>query len=172
MLVALDGTHRGLIHQIRRHAEEWLADKGTDQYQHGIDRDAVRRSIDKQIDAGAFVGWCVDGQVVAIVALIEPDAELWTPEEVKEPQTYITRLLVAEGQHGRDYGGALLDAVAEHARQRGDRLVRLNCWSTNTRLHAYYRSQGFKHVRTVDIRGRMSGALFQRRLIDKSSRER
>jgi hypothetical protein len=41
-------------------------------------------------------------------------------------------------------------------------LIRLNCWSTNTRLHAYYIAHGFKHVRTADVPGRMSGALFQR----------
>jgi hypothetical protein len=29
------------------------------------------------------------------------------------------------------------------------------------RLHAYYKSLGFRHVRTVDAPGRMSGALFE-----------
>ncbi|MEQ4206293.1 GNAT family N-acetyltransferase [Actinopolymorpha sp. B9G3] len=164
MLVKLDQTHRELVHRIRSHAEGWLADKGTDQYRRGVNPEAVRRSIDHQIDTGAFVGWCVDGQIVAIVALIEADAELWTPQEVKEPQTYISRLLVAEHQHGKGYGAALLDAVGEQGRERGDRWIRLNCWTTNTRLHAYYEAHGFEHVRTVDIPGRMSGALFQRAL--------
>jgi hypothetical protein len=42
--------------------------------------------------------------------------------------------------------------------------MRMNVWSTNGRLHDYYRALGFKHVRTVDIPGRMSGALFEREL--------
>ncbi|MEQ4209889.1 GNAT family N-acetyltransferase [Actinopolymorpha sp. B9G3] len=165
MLVKLDQTHRELVHRIRRHAEEWLSDKGTDQYRRGVDPDAVRCSIDHQVDTGAFVGWCVDGEVVAVVALIEPDTELWTPEEVKEPQTYISRLLVAENHHGKGHGAALLGAVAVQVRGRGDRWIRLNCWTTNTRLHAYYEAHGFEHVRTVDIPGRMSGALFQRSVV-------
>lgn len=124
----------------------------------------VRQNIDREFDAGQFVGWMVDGQIVAIVALIEPDPELWTPQEVAEPQTYISRLMVAEGHRGKGYGASLLEAVADQARQRGDHWIRLNCWSTNTRLHDYYKALGFRHVRTVNIPGRMSGALFERDL--------
>jgi hypothetical protein len=55
-----------------------------------------------------------------------------------------------------------LDAIALEARARGDQWVRLNCWTTNTLLHAYYEANGYEHIRTVDVPGRMSGALFQR----------
>lgn len=164
MLVRLDKSHRDLILGIRKHAEEYLSNKDTDQYQSGIDPVAVRRSFESQIDSGAFVGWSVDGEIVAIAAKIPPDAELWTPEEIAEPQTYITRVLVAEGKHGKQYGARLLDAIADEARQQGHKWLRLNCWTTNTRLHDYYRAQGFELVRIADVAGRMSGALFQRRL--------
>lgn len=69
--------------------------------------------------------------------------------------------MVAKDEHGKGYGSAMLRAVADQAQERADRWIRLNCWSTNYPLHDYYRSLGFKYVRTVDIPGRMSGALFQ-----------
>lgn len=164
MLVPLDSSDRELVHQIRRDAERWLTTKGTDQYQRGIDHQAVTRRIDRQLDTGEFHGWRVDGEIVAIIALGEPDPDLWSPAEVAEPQTYIHRLLVADSHHGKGYGAAVLGAVAELARDRDDQWIRLNCWTTNTRLHEYYVSQGFDHVRTVNIPGRMSGALFQHAL--------
>ncbi|HYU83619.1 MAG TPA: GNAT family N-acetyltransferase [Kribbellaceae bacterium] len=71
---------------------------------------------------------------------------------------------MAGTEHGKGYGAAVVEAVAHEARQHRDKWLRLNCWSTNTRLHAYYVALGFRHVRTVDVPGRMSGALFKRDL--------
>lgn len=168
MLVPLDESDRELIHQIRKDAEDWLEERNIDQYRRGVDPAVVRRNIDRQIDAHQFFGWQVDGRVVAVVALTEPD-DLWTDAERAEPQTYIGRLLVASDQHGHSHGAAVVEAVAAEARDHGDKWLRLNCWSTNTKLHAYYESIGFRHVRTVDVPGRMSGALFERELIAQPS---
>jgi GNAT superfamily N-acetyltransferase len=163
MLVQLDGSHRELIYRIREHAEQYVAVKDTDQYQAGIDPLVVRKNLDRQIDSGQFYGWRTDdGRIVAVAALTEPDPDYWTAEEKAEPQTYIGRLYVAEDAHGKGYGSAMLHGIDEHARARGDRWMRLNCWTTNTRLHAYYQAHGFEHVRTTYVPGRMSGALFQR----------
>lgn len=163
MLVQLAGSHRELIYRIRAHAEQYVASKDTDQYQTGIDPAVVRKNLDRQIDNGEFYGWQTDdGTFVAVAALTEPDPDYWTPDERDEPQTYIGRLYVAEEAHGKGHGAAMLNAIAENARARDDRWVRLNCWTTNTRLHAYYEANGYEHVRTVDVPGRMSGALFQR----------
>ncbi|WP_425553156.1 GNAT family N-acetyltransferase [Kribbella lupini] len=101
--------------------------------------------------------------------MIEPEADFWTPEELAESQTYISRFFVVED--GKGYGSALLEAVVEQARKDGKKWVRLNCWSTNKKLHAYYITHGFEHVRTVDVPGRMSGALFQRKIDDSGFRE-
>jgi GNAT superfamily N-acetyltransferase len=160
MLITLDESHRLLVHQVRDEAGEWLATKGTDQYRGGLDMTRVHANIDHDFDNYPFVGWVVDGRVVAMMALIDPEADFWTPEELAESQTYISRVFVVE--HGRDYGSALLEAVADQSRRDGKRWIRLNCWSTNTRLHQYYITHGFEHMRTTDVRGRMSGALFQR----------
>src|SRR5262245_49133082 len=127
MLVQLDGSHRELIYRIRKHAEQYVAGKDTDQYQTGIDPNVVRANLDRQIDNGQFYGWQTDdGTIVAVAALTEPDPDYWTAEERAEPQTYIGRLYVAERAHGRGYGAAMLDAIEDYAQTRGDRWVRLN----------------------------------------------
>jgi GNAT superfamily N-acetyltransferase len=167
MLITLDESHRQLVHQVRDEAGEWLATKGTDQYRGGLDMAQVHANIDHDFDEFTFVGWEVDGRVVAMMAIIDPEPDFWTPEELAESQTYISRFFVVE--HGKDFGSSLLEAVAEQAGQEGKRWMRLNCWSTNTRLHQYYIKHGFMHVRTCDVHGRMSGALFQRDLGSQSA---
>jgi GNAT superfamily N-acetyltransferase len=162
MLITLDESHRQLVHQVRDEAGEWLATKGTDQYRGGLDMAQVHANIDADFDRYPFVGWIVEDRVVAMMALIDPEPDFWTPEELAESQTYISRFFVVE--HKKGYGSTLLEAVANQARQEGKRWIRLNCWSTNTKLHQYYIEHGFTHVRTCNIPGRMSGALFQREI--------
>ncbi|MFC0624748.1 GNAT family N-acetyltransferase [Kribbella deserti] len=153
--------HRELIHRLRNEAEEWVASKGLDQYTAGPNSKSefAHSDIDRLFDAGQFVGIAPHDQVVAVVAVTEPDADFWTPEEIAEPQGYLSRFLVAE--HGKHYGANLLSAVKTAEMRRGSRWLRLDVWRTNTALHAYYMRQGFKHVRTEVVPGRMSGALFQ-----------
>jgi GNAT superfamily N-acetyltransferase len=163
MLIRLDESHRQLVHQVRDEAGKWLATKGTDQYRGGLDMAQVHANIDHDFDTYPFVGWVVDGRVVAMMALIEPEADFWTPEELAEPQIYISRFFVVE--HSKGYGDALLRAVEELAHEQGKSWVRMNVWSTNTKLHGYYLKRGYEHVRTCHVPGRMSCALFQKRII-------
>jgi hypothetical protein len=67
----------------------------------GPDVAQVHANIDREFDAYPFLGWVVDGEVVAMLAIIEPEAD-WTSEELAEPQTYISRFFVVE--HGKRYG--------------------------------------------------------------------
>lgn len=163
MLQPLDESHRALVHELRREAEAWLAAKGLDQYGVGPRAKVAHQDIDQMMDRREFVGWFVNGQVKAVLALTTPDPDFWTPAEMSEPQGYISRFLVRE--HGQGHGDALLEAVAKDQADVGSRSLRLDCWKTNHQLHRYYLTRGFRHVRTVDVPGRMSGALFQRDLL-------
>ncbi|WP_206786650.1 GNAT family N-acetyltransferase [Amycolatopsis sp. MtRt-6] len=60
---------------------------------------------------------------------------------------------------GLGVGAWLIREAADEAARRGKRSLRLDAWTTNTRLHDYYRRQGFRLVR---ISGGTSGALFER----------
>lgn len=153
-------AERRWVHHLRDQAEEWLRSKGIDQYQVSERAKLAHGDIDKRFDRGEFVGWMVDGDIKAVVALTSHDPDFWTAEEMDDPVVYISRFLVAE--HGRGWGAQLLAAIIEREAQRGARYVRLDCWKTNTQLHEHYKRQGFTHLRTEEVPGRMSGALFQR----------
>jgi ribosomal protein S18 acetylase RimI-like enzyme len=52
--------------------------------------------------------------------------------------------VVSRAFAGRGIGAALLDWAGLSARRSyGARWIRVDVWTTNTALHAYYRSQGF-----------------------------
>lgn len=155
-----DDADRALLHDLRRQSEEWLAAKGLEQYQ-GEWSERAHRHIDTLLDDQRFVALC-DGndEVMAVGALIGPDMDFWTEEDDLHAAWYIGRLMVA--QHGVEAGGRLLDAVCLAAALDGRQYLRLDCWRSNTRLHAYYETRGFIKVRIVELRHRQSGALFQR----------
>ena len=73
---------------------------------------------------------------------------------------YASSLLVAPEHKGNQIGAKLLDWAEKKAHAEGKKWIRLDCWTTNSKLHAYYKEHGFSHVRT--ILDRKSGALFQR----------
>ena len=154
--------HRRVIHDLRAQAEKWLRDRGLDQFQPDGPSQAWRAHeiIDEVFDRGEFVGLELeDGRLVAVGATKEPDPDFWTPEERAEPQVYVARFLVAE--HGHGYGEQLLARIAAQEAAQGTPVMRLDCWRTSTALQAYYRRLGFRHLRTVVVEGRGSGALFE-----------
>lgn len=154
-------AERELVHQLRDDAAAWLAGRGIDQYTTGPHSrsDRAHDDIDRLFDAGQFVGVSDDGRITAVIAITEPDPDFWSPEEMAEPQAYLTRFHVAE--HGKFHGFKLLAALKAAEVRHGSKWLRLDCWRTNTRLHEYYRRQGFKRVRTEVVPGRASGELFQ-----------
>jgi hypothetical protein len=153
--------HRRLIHDLRDQAEAWLRMQGIDQFTASAASKSAHAhdDIDRLFDAGQFAGLSENGDIKAVVAITDPDPDFWTPSEVAEPQGYLSRLLVAE--HGRFYGQRLLFAVQAAEIRLGSRWLRLDCWRTNAKLHAYYLARGFVRVRTAVVPGRMSGELFQ-----------
>ncbi|WP_240965868.1 GNAT family N-acetyltransferase [Streptomyces zingiberis] len=110
------------------------------------------------------------GDAVATVTLDGEDREpgAWTPEELKDPALYVHKLTVRRQDSGRDLGARILDWSGDRAARSGADGLRLDAWTTNPRLHAYYLRQGFTHVRTVTSGsavnggGRVSGWLAQR----------
>src|SRR6266540_723370 len=82
-----DEKHRELIHRLRDDAEEWVASKGLDQFTAGphSKSEFAHDDIDRLFDAGQFVGRVYEGRVVAVVAITEPDPDLWTRDEMTEP---------------------------------------------------------------------------------------
>ncbi|HLU98904.1 MAG TPA: GNAT family N-acetyltransferase [Thermobifida alba] len=101
------------------------------------------------------------GHLLATVSLsTTPDQDFWTTAEQQQPALYLSKLARANEVAG--VGEWTLDQAVTHAARAGYPRVRLDAWATNERLHEYYRRRGWRHLRTMDVEGRRSGALFER----------
>jgi GNAT superfamily N-acetyltransferase len=140
-------------------AKDWLASKGLDQWQYPIKMHNVRSAVERG------VCWLVEpahGPAIATVTLdTEADPALWTPDERADRAFYVHRLVVRRDEARNNLGADILDWASEQARSTGRTVLRLDAWTNNPGLHAYYRDRGFHLVRIVDHPSG-SGALFER----------
>ena len=166
-------------------AAGWLhADKGTDQWQRPWPDLAAR---DQRIRRGIKRGrtWIVEnpnvpaGSSRRLVGTVScgpgGNRKLWTQRERNEPAVYISRLIVSREYKGRGIGAALINwASLRGIRQWGAEYVRLDVWTTNLGLQAYYKAQKFAHVRTCDFDDEWeypSAALFQKLAADVAAKD-
>lgn len=141
-------------------AARWLASRGSDQWQYPARREAIARSI-----AAGDQCWLVeeDGRVIGTITVDDhADPEFWRPEDDPENALYLHRMVTIREVAGREIGSALLDWASRRAAGLGKQWVRLDAWRSNSELQRYYANRQFKHVRTVELPHRRSGALFQR----------
>ncbi|MEV6883265.1 GNAT family N-acetyltransferase [Streptomyces sp. NPDC051135] len=131
---------------FREEAAAWLSRLGTDQWQRPYPADKLLATI----EAGE-VFMVRDGDATAATITLTPEAEdgLWTAEELREPSLFINKLTVARTHAGQDLGGRLLDWAGDRGFRAGAQWLRLDAWTTNFGLQAYYLRHGFQHVRTV-----------------------
>jgi len=147
---------------LLRQATTWLASRGLDQWQ-----DAEPELRRDRVSAGITAGtvWIVerdDRPVATITIDATADPELWHDSTDPDNALYVHRMIVTRNEAGHQLGAALLDFAARQATAAGRTWLRLDAWATNTKLHDYYRGQGFTHLRTTYYAHRGSGALFQR----------
>jgi GNAT superfamily N-acetyltransferase len=152
-----------VIIEWRRQAAAWLATKGTDQWSDaGLSAEAFASRVRSSIAAGETWMAEVDEVPAATIAVDEwANPGLWTPAEQQE-SVIVHRMITDPKFRGHGLGGFLLDHADRVARARGKRFVRLDAWTTNTQLHAYYERLGFRLVRIVPDFTTRSAALFER----------
>jgi ribosomal protein S18 acetylase RimI-like enzyme len=154
-----------IIIQLIDEAAEWLRTKNTDQWRqpwpsaedrkHRILRDLRAERTWIASDRGAPFG----------TVTADPEENPVWPKETRHDQAiYACRLVVARTHGGLGLGAALLDWVGLRGRRRdGARWVRVDVWTTNRALHAYYERQGFEFYGVSDeVDGYPSAALFQK----------
>jgi GNAT superfamily N-acetyltransferase len=134
-----------VILQLIQEAAGWLQAKKIDQWAKPWPNRADR---DSRIQAGLRQGksWiCWDDGTPAATITADPDEDpYWSEEGGTEPAVYVHRLVVSRQYAGSGLGGALFDWAGRTARrEHGARWIRVSAWTTNHRLHAYYRGQGF-----------------------------
>ncbi|MGW5703814.1 GNAT family N-acetyltransferase [Amycolatopsis japonica] len=102
------------------------------------------------------------GRPVATLTLTTvADSDFWTLEERRTPAFYLSKLATRLDRKGEGLGAFLIDWAADYATKRGVLWLRWDVWRTNVDLQNYYLRLGATLIRTVDVPGRHSGALFE-----------
>ena len=166
-------------------AAGWLKkEKGTDQWQRPWPNLPAR---DQRIRRGIKKGrtWIVEdwtepvGSPRRLVATIScgrgGNKMLWTLRERNEPAVYISRLIVSRAHKGRGVGVALINWAGQRGiKEWQAKYIRLDVWTTNLGLQAYYKAQTFDHIRTCDFDDPWdypSAALFQKNATDIDAKD-
>ncbi|WP_211347119.1 GNAT family N-acetyltransferase [Saccharothrix australiensis] len=127
--------------RLRGDAEEWLARRNIDQWRPGwLSPDDVRA----QIDAGEWHVARCGGAVRGGFRLLWSDEPVWRSRNAFA--AYVHALVTDRRCAGAGLGGRLLGWVADHAREVGAPLLRLDCVAHNRRLREYYAGLGFREV--------------------------
>lgn len=150
-------------------AATWLRTKDTDQWSAPWPSASARfERVSDSLRAGHT--WVVTQGAMPVATISfngEANPKLWTELEQADPAAYVHRLVVDRMCAGRGIGAALVDWAAQQSAQAfGAMWVRIDVWTTNTALHAYYVSQSFVPVRCdpQNYPGYPACALFQRRI--------
>ncbi|AEI13638.1 nucleoside/nucleotide kinase family protein [Cellulomonas gilvus] len=129
------------VHALRRDLEEWMAERGIDQWPVGS---LPRERVAAQVAAGQW--WVVedDEGVLATVRVVPADPEYWGEDTT--PALYVHGLMVARRAGGRGLGRALVEWAHARAQRAGAVWLRLDHRASNPHLDALYRSWGFEAV--------------------------
>jgi len=167
------------VHKLVSEAAEWLrTSKDTDQWAKPWPDRARRneRMLNDLLKGKTWLLWD-DSTPAGTITLDteEPVAEgyqpVWPAHARNEPALYVRRVIVNRRYAGYGLGAGLLDWAAHVAKENyGATSIRVDVWTTNVQLHAYYEGQRFIRVAGRDPRelaGYPSQALFERK-VDQS----
>jgi len=134
------------------HATAWLVSIGrTDQW--GSEPHSTNPKRVAQIEGFARSGglWIAEDDGRPVGALSVGEALPYAPPAV-EPELYVQLLISDRSVAGSGVGAALLVHARERARQRGVRLLRLDCFAGGEgALVRYYERQGFTRAQTFSV---------------------
>ncbi len=134
-------------------AIEWLVERGlVGQWgeQPFSARPEMRRLIGQTLERGEVRIAEHDGAVVG--ALAAGDSPEYVPGGAV-PELYVTLLLSARRLAGNAIGARLLELAGPLARERGARILRVDCWADSPALVQYYERQGFARDGRFDLNG-------------------
>ena len=164
-----------IVSGLVREAATWLRTKGTDQWAQLWPDPAGHREriLNDLLKGKTWIVW--DGTTAAATITIDIDEPLdlndqpvWPVQEDREPALYVRRVIVSRNYAGMKLGTGLLDWAAEVAqREHGAAVLRIDVWTTNLNLHAYYQRRSFTRRKSREPREILdypSQALFERKV--------
>jgi ribosomal protein S18 acetylase RimI-like enzyme len=129
--------------------------------------------IEKKYQNGNLYTVLLDDNIVGTVAITESDKRVWG-DSGSDEALYIHGLATSDEVRGQGVGSRVIEWVVHKAEKEGRRAVRLDCGYSNQPLCDYYKKEGFKEQRRLDIPRKSSArdlrdpiykvALFQRSL--------
>jgi GNAT superfamily N-acetyltransferase len=166
-------THFDAILQLIEEAAAWLRGKNTDQWaQPWPDKRARDERVRRDLDGGrTWIVWDAAVPAGTITVTTEDPRDpagryVWPRRKRRHKALYVRRVIVSRSHAGLGLGAALIDWASEAAMQQiGIPRLRIDVWTTNRNLHAYYRGQGFtRSARRLPwkLPGYPSRALFER----------
>jgi ribosomal protein S18 acetylase RimI-like enzyme len=150
-------TDLDLVLAWRAKTAAWIADvHGSDQWQVPYPRSVLAERL-----ADTYMAMLApDAEPVATITVSEwADPALWTPDELATSARYLYKVNVVREHAGTGIGRTLIQWGIDRAARKGADVVRCDVWSTNQTLQEYYKSLGFRYLRTVP--GFNSGALYE-----------
>jgi len=140
------------VSRLVRDAARWLqTSKNTDQWARPWPDPARQRErmLNDLLKGKTWLVW--DGKTAVATITVDTDEPLdvngqpvWPEHERHLPALYVRRIVVCRSYAGYGLGAALMDWAADTAtRNHGAALIRIDVWTTNLELHAYYEGQGF-----------------------------
>jgi ribosomal protein S18 acetylase RimI-like enzyme len=92
----------------------------------------------------------IDDQVACIFALTFNDVIFWKEKDL-QPSIYIHRIVTNPKFRGIGFVNIIIDWAKTYCQTNGKEYIRLDTWSDNLKLMAYYVGCGFEHVDTIDL---------------------
>lgn len=161
--------HSDIVLSLIDDARTRLGEKDTDQWQDPWPTPAAR---DARVLAGLASGktWIVwDGDIAAATVTITTrrNTAVWSYPgctcNLAERAVFIHRLITLREYAGQSLGAELIDwAGLRGGREYGAKWIRIDVWTTNTGLHDYYTSKGFRPCGMCADPDYPSGALFEK----------
>lgn len=133
------------IYALRVAAQQWMSERGVDQWQGEVSLARVQRQIARE---EWYVAPHADGLAGAL-RLLWSDPDLWPADEKRAG--YVHGLMIDRSHAGRRLGEQLLGWAEAHAAAAGATVVRLDCVDRNVRLRRYYAELGFREVGHKDF---------------------
>lgn len=147
--------------KFRTDTSVWLGALGIDQWAKPFPPEHILASI--RAGEVFLIKETVTSDAAATVTLDQDaDERLWTTEERDQPARYVHKLTVDRRYAGSGLGTRILNWAGDRAARAGAEWLRLDAWTTNPQLHAYYENCGFNHVRTSTDPAVVSGWAAQR----------